>query len=132
MFTSSHKYSKYISIRHDYYQKWYPHDGSRCYFIRLAKKNSGKGKCDKYATKHTELVPMWFQSLYYHIQCLGYLELNSFLFHEEFFSFQLHVECMLFVECTFKMTVIHCDIHEIGMLKFNTGQKSIWALILLF
>ena len=55
-----------------------------------------------YTTQQTELVLMWLQSFNYHIQCLEYLELNSFLFHEEFFFFQMHVECMLFVECTSK------------------------------
>ena len=56
-----------------------------------------------YTTQQTELVLMWLQSLNYHIQCLEYLVLNSFLVHEEFFFFfQMHVECMLFVECTSK------------------------------
>ena len=83
-----------------------------------------------YTTQQTELVLMWLQSLNYHIQCLEYLELNSFLFHEEFFFF---FKCTLNVCCSLnallKITMIHCDIHEIDMLEFNTVQISIWVLI---
>ena len=87
MFTSSHKQSKYISISHDYHEQWYPHDGSRCYFVKFAKKVFRLKERATYTTQQTELVLMRLQSLNYHIQCLEYLELNSFLFHEEFFFF---------------------------------------------
>ena len=49
MFTSSQKQSKYISISHDYHEQWYPHDGSRCYFVKFEKKSFQiKGKSDIY------------------------------------------------------------------------------------